>query len=181
MGKIKHRTTIGIGLWLLAALAIVGWQGLSLLDSRLPPPWEALQAVWTLAVSGQLWAQLNSAAWRSAAGIGLGVALGLLPALLAGGGRRADSGLTEMARSYGLAGWPLYRDVTLPAALPSILRTVRIGLGLVWLLLIANEAIAAHTAAAGARILLYVVLGGVADLLVRAAARHFLRWHPAYR
>ena len=35
--------------------------------------------------------------------------------------RSADQGLIEMARSYGLSGWPLYRDVILPAALPSIL------------------------------------------------------------
>ncbi|OEZ55039.1 putative aliphatic sulfonates transport permease protein SsuC [Duganella sp. HH105] len=158
MGKIKYRITLSVGL--LAALLI---------------------AAWALASSGDLWAQLNSAAWRSAAGTALGVALGLLPALLAGAGRRPDSGLTEMARSYGLAGWPLYRDVTLPAALPSILRTVRVGLGLAWLLLIATEAISAQTAASGARMLLYLVLGCVADLLVRAAARHFLRWHPDYR
>ena len=90
----------------------------------------------------------------------------------------ADPALIEMARSYGLSGWPLFRDVTLPAALPSILRTARVGLGLVWLLLIVAEAVSAQS---GTRILLYLVLGGVADLLVRATARHFLSWHPAYR
>lgn len=90
----------------------------------------------------------------------------------------ADPALVEMARSYGLSGWPLFRDVTLPAALPSILRSVRVGLGLAWLLLIVAEAVSAQS---GARILLYIVLGGVAELLARATARHFLRWHPAYR
>ena len=30
--------------------------------------------------------------------------------------RNVDPGLIEMARSYGLSGWPLYRDVILPAA-----------------------------------------------------------------
>ncbi|ELX09282.1 hypothetical protein Jab_2c13470 [Janthinobacterium sp. HH01] len=90
----------------------------------------------------------------------------------------ADPALIEMARSYGLSGWPLFRDVTLPAALPSILRAARIGLGLVWLLLIVAEAVSAQS---WARIALYVLLGGAADLLARATARHLLRWHPAYR
>lgn len=89
----------------------------------------------------------------------------------------ADPALVEMARSYGLSGWALFRDVTLPAALPSILRSVRIGLVLAWLLLIVAEAVSAQS---WARVGLYVLLGGVADLLVRATARHFLRWHPAY-
>ena len=53
--------------------------------------------------------------------------------------RSADQGLIEMARSYGLSGWPLYRDVILPAALPSILVGVRFSLGLVWVLLIVAE------------------------------------------
>ena len=30
--------------------------------------------------------------------------------------RNIDRGLVEMARSYGLSGWPLYRDVILPGA-----------------------------------------------------------------
>jgi sulfonate transport system permease protein len=32
--------------------------------------------------------------------------------------RAVDAGLIEMARSYGLRGWALYRDVILPGALP---------------------------------------------------------------
>jgi sulfonate transport system permease protein len=50
--------------------------------------------------------------------------------------RSVDKGLIEMAKSYGLSGWPLYRDVILPGALPSILVGVRFSLGLVWVLLI---------------------------------------------
>jgi sulfonate transport system permease protein len=53
--------------------------------------------------------------------------------------RSVDSGLIEMARSYGLSGWALYRDVILPGALPSILVGVRFALGLVWVLLIVAE------------------------------------------
>jgi sulfonate transport system permease protein len=35
--------------------------------------------------------------------------------------RSVDPALIEMARSYGLSGWALYRQVILPGALPSIL------------------------------------------------------------
>ena len=110
--------------------------------------------------------------------------------------RSTDPALVEMARSYGLSGWPLYRDVVLPAALPSILVGVRFALGLVWVLLIVAETISAQAGIGymtmNAReflqtdvvlvgILLYALLGKLADLLSRALEKHFLRWNPAYR
>jgi sulfonate transport system permease protein len=110
--------------------------------------------------------------------------------------RSTDAGLVEMARSYGLSGWPLYRDVILPAALPSILVGVRFSLGLVWVLLIVAETISAQAGIGymtmNAReflqtdvvlvgILLYALLGKLADLASRGMERHFLRWNPAYR
>ena len=109
--------------------------------------------------------------------------------------RSADQSLIEMARSYGVAGWPLYRDVILPAALPSILVGVRFSLGLVWVLLIVAETISAQAGIGymtmNAReflqtdvvlvgILLYALLGKGADVLARALERRCLRWNPAY-
>jgi sulfonate transport system permease protein len=110
--------------------------------------------------------------------------------------RSADQALVEMARSYGVTGWALYRDVILPAALPSILVGVRFALGLVWVLLIVAETISAQSGIGymtmNAReflrtdivlvgILLYALLGKAADVLARALERRCLRWHPAYR
>jgi len=110
--------------------------------------------------------------------------------------RSADQALLEMARSYGVRGWPLYRDVILPAALPSILVGVRFALGLVWVLLIVAETISAQSGIGymtmNAReflrtdivlvgILLYALLGKAADVLARALERRCLRWNPAYR
>ena len=110
--------------------------------------------------------------------------------------RSADQGLIEMARSYGLSGWPWYRDVILPAALPSILVGVRFSLGLVWVLLIVAETISAQAGIGymtmNAReflqtdvvlvgILLYALLGKAADLASRGMEKRFLRWNPAYR
>jgi len=110
--------------------------------------------------------------------------------------RSVDTGLIEMARSYGLSGWPLYRDVILPGALPSILVGVRFALGLVWVLLIVAETISAQAGIGymtmNAReflqtdvvlvgVLLYALLGKAADWSARGMERHFLRWNPAYR
>ena len=110
--------------------------------------------------------------------------------------RSVDKGLIEMAKSYGLSGWPLYRDVILPGALPSILVGVRFSLGLVWVLLIVAETISAQAGIGymtmNAReflqtdvvlvgILLYALLGKLADVLSRALEHHWLRWHPGYQ
>ncbi|HEY8977572.1 MAG TPA: aliphatic sulfonate ABC transporter permease SsuC, partial [Burkholderiaceae bacterium] len=59
--------------------------------------------------------------------------------------RAVDAGLVEMARSYGLSGWSLYRQVILPGALPSILVGLRFALGLMWVLLIVSETISAQS------------------------------------
>ncbi|WP_394777244.1 aliphatic sulfonate ABC transporter permease SsuC [Undibacterium sp.] len=109
--------------------------------------------------------------------------------------RSVDKGLIEMAQSYGLSGWALYRDVILPGALPSILVGVRFALGLVWVLLIVAETISAQAGIGymtmNAReflqtdvvlvgILLYALLGKLADVLSRALEHYWLRWHPSY-
>lgn len=110
--------------------------------------------------------------------------------------RSLDPDLVEMARSYGLKGWPLYRDVILPGALPSILVGVRYSLGLMWILLIVAETISASSGigylAMNAReflqtdvvllaIVLYALLGKLADVAARALERRLLRWNPNYR
>ncbi|MGZ3158846.1 MAG: ABC transporter permease subunit, partial [Burkholderiaceae bacterium] len=110
--------------------------------------------------------------------------------------RSVDKGLIEMAKSYGLSGWALYRDVIFPGALPSILVGVRFALGLVWVLLIVAETISAQSGIGymtmNAReflqtdvvlvgILLYALLGKLADVLSRGLERHLLRWHPGYQ
>ncbi|MBW8756330.1 MAG: aliphatic sulfonate ABC transporter permease SsuC [Burkholderiales bacterium] len=109
--------------------------------------------------------------------------------------RAVDAGLIEMARSYGLQGWPLYREVILPGALPSILVGLRFSLGLMWVLLIVAETISAQSGIGymtmNAReflqtdvvlvgVLLYALLGKLADLVARGLERRFLRWNPAY-
>jgi sulfonate transport system permease protein len=110
--------------------------------------------------------------------------------------RSVDGNLVEMARSYGVKGFALYRDVILPGALPSILVGVRFAFGLMWVTLIVAETISAQSGIGymtmNAReflqtdvvvvgILLYAALGKLADLLAKSIERVALRWHPAYQ
>lgn len=110
--------------------------------------------------------------------------------------RSVDKGLIEMGRSYGLRGWSLYKEIILPGALPSILVGVRFSLGLMWVLLIVAETISAQAGIGymtmNAReflqtdivlvgILLYAVLGKLADVLAKTLERYWLRWHPGYQ
>jgi sulfonate transport system permease protein len=110
--------------------------------------------------------------------------------------RNVDAGLIEMGRSYGLSGWSLYRHVILPGALSSILVGLRFSLGLMWVILIVAETISAQAGIGyltmNAReflqtdvvlvgILLYALLGKLADLLAKGLESYWLRWHPGYR
>ncbi len=110
--------------------------------------------------------------------------------------RSVDANLIEMARSYGVKGFALYRHVILPGALPSILVGVRFAFGLMWVTLIVAETISAQSGIGymtmNAReflqtdvvvvgILLYAALGKLADVLAKSLERVSLRWHPAYQ
>ncbi|WP_434148240.1 aliphatic sulfonate ABC transporter permease SsuC [Methylocaldum gracile subsp. desertum] len=112
------------------------------------------------------------------------------------GVRTVDRQLLEMSRMYGLSGWSLFREVIFPGALPSILIGVRYALGFMWLTLIVAETIATTSGigylAMNARefmqtdvvvlaILLYSLLGKLADVLARLLERTLLSWHPNYQ
>lgn len=111
------------------------------------------------------------------------------------GFRSVDPGLIEMGRAYGLGGWRLFRQVILPGALPSVLVGLRYALGLMWLTLIVAETLSASSGldymAMQARefmqldivvlaILLYALLGKLADVATRVLESRLLRWSPAH-
>ena len=112
------------------------------------------------------------------------------------GVRSVDPQLVEMGRSYGMTRWSLFRRVIFPGALPSIFVGVRFGLGVMWLTLIVAETIAAQSGigymAMHARefmrvdivvfaILVYALLGKLADSIARVLEHICLSWNPAYR
>ncbi|MBF7683206.1 aliphatic sulfonate ABC transporter permease SsuC [Acinetobacter sp. B5B] len=110
--------------------------------------------------------------------------------------RSVDPELIEMGKSYGLSRWQLYKDIILPGAMPSILVGLRFSLGLVWVLLIVAETISAQAGIGymtmNAReflqtdivlvgILLYALLGKLADVFAQYLERYLLRWHAGYQ
>jgi sulfonate transport system permease protein len=107
-----------------------------------------------------------------------------------------DPQLVEMGRIYGMDSLQLFRRVILPGALPAIFVGLRYGLGIMWLTLIVAETIAASSGlgymAMQARefllidvvvlsIVIYALLGKLADSLARLLERFFLAWHPAFQ
>lgn len=110
--------------------------------------------------------------------------------------RSVDSQLIEMGKSYGLSRWQLYKEIISPGAMPSILVGFRFSLGLVWVLLIVAETISAQSGIGymtmNAReflqtdivlvgILLYALLGKLADVFAQILERYLLRWHAGYQ
>ena len=107
-----------------------------------------------------------------------------------------DPQLVEMGRIYGMKPFELFRKVILPGALPSIFAGLRYALGIMWLTLIVAETISASSGlgymAMQAReflmidvvvlsILIYALLGKLADTLARLLERRMLAWHPAFQ
>jgi sulfonate transport system permease protein len=110
--------------------------------------------------------------------------------------RSVDPQLIEMGRVYGMTDAELFRRVIFPGALPSIFVGIRFALGIMWLTLIVAETIAASSGlgymAMQARefmlidvvvlsILIYALLGKLADSASRLLERLTLAWHPAFQ
>src|ERR1700677_3621566 len=111
------------------------------------------------------------------------------------GARTVDAGLIEMGRVYGLSRAEIFRHVVFPGALPSILVGVRFALGITWLTLVVAETISASSGIGymtmNAReflqtdvvlvgVLLYALLGKLADVMARALERWCIAWHPNF-
>jgi sulfonate transport system permease protein len=107
-----------------------------------------------------------------------------------------DPQLVEMGRVYGMDRRALFFQVILPGALPAIFVGLRYALGIMWLTLIVAETISASSGlgymAMQARefllidvvvlsILIYALLGKLADSFARLLERLSLGWHPAFQ
>ena len=112
------------------------------------------------------------------------------------GVRNVDPQLVEMGRVYGMSGWTLFRKVIFPGALPSIFVGLRFSLGIMWLTLIVAETMAASSGighmANSARefmmtdvvilaLVIYALLGKLADVIALTLERLTLSWNPAYQ
>lgn len=109
--------------------------------------------------------------------------------------RQVDPKLLELGRVLGLSTAKLIRRIVLPGALPSILTGVRYSLASAWLALVVAETIATSSGigflAMDAReflrtdvivlaIVVYALIGVLADAIARTLERKLLRWHANY-
>lgn len=109
--------------------------------------------------------------------------------------RQIDPKLMELAKVIGMK-WPaVVRRIILPGAMPAILTGVRYALAHAWLALVIAETLATTKGigflAMDAReflqtnvivltMIIYAIIGVVADALVRALETRFLSWHANY-
>ena len=118
----------------------------------------------------------------------------LFPILLATihGVEGVDARLLASARSLGCKGWRLFAEVVLPAAAPSIVTGLAIGMGTCWFCLVSAEMISGqfgigyytwesytvqNYASIVVGMLLIGVLGMGSSALLRAAGRQAMPWH----
>jgi sulfonate transport system permease protein len=109
--------------------------------------------------------------------------------------RQIDPKLMELGRVVGLERAAIVRRIILPGAMPSILTGVRYALAHAWLALVIAETLATTKGigflAMDAReflntnviiltMIIYAIIGVVADALVRLLEGRFLSWHANY-
>ncbi|WP_259670127.1 ABC transporter permease [Streptomyces sp. ID38640] len=126
--------------------------------------------------------------------ISLGVAFHLYLNVYAGI-RGVDAQLVEAGTSLGLSRWGLIRHVVLPGALPGAMTGLRYSLATAWLALVFGEQVNAddglgflmnqareffRTDMIVVCLVVYAILGLIADFLVRTLERLLLQWRPTF-
>ena len=121
-----------------------------------------------------------------AVGVFFPVYLGVMGAIVA-----VDRKIVEVGRVFRLSGVAMVRRILLPAVFPSYVVSLRAGLGLGWMFVIAAEFMGASEglgyllidgqqlgkpAEIVAAILAFAVLGKISDAIVAGVAAPFLRW-----
>ncbi len=177
--------TVGAGLALAAGLSRLG-------EDIVDAPVQMLRTLPFLALVPLFILWFGIGETPKIALVALGTAFPIYLNLFAGI-RGVEPRLVEMGRVFGLDRAGLLRHVVLPGALPSALVGLRYSLGVAWLSLVVAEQVNA-TAGIGYLIndardflrtdvimvglVLYALLGLLADSLVRALERRLLAWRP---
>ncbi|MBA3416830.1 MAG: ABC transporter permease [Chloroflexia bacterium] len=190
-----ERVAVGFALGGLVATLVGLVVGLSRqAEALLAPTLQAVRAVPSLAWVPLLILWLGIGEGPKLTLIAIGAFFPIYTALVAGI-RQIDRKLIEVGRAYGLRGGSLAREVLLPAALPSLLTGLRLGLAQAWLFLVAAELIAASAglgfllvdAQNSGRadiivltIILLALIGKGSDWLLSIAERRLLRWTDTY-
>ena len=106
-----------------------------------------------------------------------------------------DRKIVEVGRVFRLSGPAMVRRILLPAVLPAYVVSLRAGLGLGWMFVVAAEFMGASEglgylltdgqqlgkpAQIVAAIIAFAVLGKLTDALLAAASAPFLRWQDVF-
>jgi len=185
------RVAVGFGLGTAAGTLLGSISGYSGLARRLiDPTLQGLRAIPSIAWIPLfiLWLGIfeTSKVALIAVGVFFPVYLGVMAAILS-----VDRKIVEVGRVFRLSPPAMVRRILLPAVLPTYVVSLRAGLGLGWMFVIAAEFMGASEglgyllidgqqlgkpAEIVAAILAFGVLGKATDALVAAAAAPFLRW-----
>jgi len=189
------RILVGFGLGTAAGTLLGAVAGYSSLARRLiDPTLQGLRAVPSMAWIPLfiLWLGIfeTSKVALIAVGVFFPVYLGVMGAILS-----VDRKIVEVGRVFRLSPTAMVRRILLPAVLPAYVISLRAGLGLGWMFVIAAEFMGASEglgyllidgqqlgkpAEIVAALLAFAVLGKITDALVAAAAAPFLRWEDAF-
>jgi sulfonate transport system permease protein len=185
------RMAAGFGLGTVTGTLLGAISGYSWLARRLvDPTLQGLRAVPSIAWIPLfiLWLGIfeTSKVALIAVGVFFPVYLGVMAAILS-----VDRKIIEVGRVFRLSPTAMVRRILLPAVLPSYVVSLRAGLGLGWMFVIAAEFMGASEglgyllidgqqlgkpAEIMAAILAFAVLGKMTDALLAAIATPFLRW-----
>jgi sulfonate transport system permease protein len=195
MAATLLRVAVGFGLGTAAGTILGALAGYSWITRRLiDPTLQGLRAVPSIAWIPLfiLWLGIfeTSKVALIAVGVFFPVYLGVMAAILS-----VDRKIVEVGRVFRLSGFAMVRRILLPAVLPAYVVSLRAGLGLGWMFVIAAEFMGASEglgyllidgqqlgkpAEIVAAILAFAVLGKLSDALVAFAAAPFLRWEDAF-
>lgn len=189
------RVALGFAFGVVAGTLLGAISGYwSLARRLLDPTVQALRAIPSLAWVPLfiLWLGIfeTSKVALIAVGVFFPVYLGVMGAILS-----VDRKIVEVGRTFRLSGPAMIRRILLPAVLPAYVVSLRVGLGLGWMFVVAAELIGASEglgyllldgqqlgkpAQILAAIVIFAILGKLTDWLIEVAAAPFLRWQDAF-
>ena len=189
------RVGAGFGLGVAAGTlfgAVAGYSGWS--RRLVDPTLQALRAIPSIAWIPLfiLWLGIfeTSKVVLIAVGVFFPVYLGVMGAILA-----VDRKIVEVGRVFRLSGQAMIRRILLPAVLPAYVISLRSGLGLGWMFVVAAEFMGASEglgyllvdgqqlgkpAQIVAAIVAFAIIGKLCDWLIVAASAPFLRWEDRF-
>jgi sulfonate transport system permease protein len=190
------RVAAGFGIGVAAATILGAAAGYSTLVRRLlDPTLQALRAIPSIAWVPLfiLWLGIFEASKVTliAVGVFFPVYLGLMGAI-----QSVDRKLVEVGRAFRLSDIAMVRRILLPAVLPAYVISLRSGLGLGWMFVVAAELMGASEglgyllidgqqlgkpAEIVAAIVAFAIVGKATDWLIVLTAAPFLRWEDVVR